>query len=134
MASYIALVRKNDSSAYSVDFPDFPGCISAGDTMDEAVKNANEALKFHIAGMREDGDPLPRPSTLEEVQADPEEMEDVILAFLIPVQEPSGKAVRVNITLDERLLNAVDSYAKSHNKTRSGFIAEAVQAAMHAHR
>ena len=130
MPSYIALVRKAEGTAYSVDFPDFPGCITAGDSLDEAVKLANEVLAFHIKGLREDGDLLPRPSTLEEVQADPEEMEDVALAFLVQVPEQGGKAVRINITIEEGLLSRIDDYAKSRGRTRSAFLAEAAQEAM----
>lgn len=130
MPSYIALVRKAEGTAYSVDFPDFPGCITAGDSLDEAVKLANEALVFHVKGMREDGDLLPRPSTLEEIQADPEEMEDVALAFLVQVPEQGGKSVRINITIEEGLLSRIDDYAKSHGRTRSAFLAEAAQEAM----
>ena len=51
MRHYIALVRKDPESAYGVEFPDFPGCISAGDTLDEAARGAAEALQLHVEGM-----------------------------------------------------------------------------------
>jgi predicted RNase H-like HicB family nuclease len=56
LANYIGVVHKDLDSEYSVSFPDFPGCISAGDTIDEAKDMAHEALQFHIEGMIEDGD------------------------------------------------------------------------------
>ena len=60
VANYIALIRKDPDSCYGVDFPDFLGCISAGDTLQEALINAAEALSFHIEGMEEDGLAIPR--------------------------------------------------------------------------
>ena len=70
MANYIGLVRKEAKSDYGVDFPDFPGCITAGSTLEEARVMAQEALNAHIAWMIEDGDELPLPSSLDEIMAD----------------------------------------------------------------
>ena len=81
MADYIALIHKDPDSCYGVSFPDFPGCITAGDTLEEARKNADEVLPFHIEGMLEDGETLPAPSTLEQIRADPEYQD--ALAFLV---------------------------------------------------
>jgi predicted RNase H-like HicB family nuclease len=53
MGIYIALLRKEKDSDFGVDFPDFPGCITAGKTLEEAHKGASEALRFHIKGMLE---------------------------------------------------------------------------------
>jgi predicted RNase H-like HicB family nuclease len=46
-------------SDFGVDFPDFPGCVTAGTTLDEPLRMAQEALEFHIGGMVEDGEELP---------------------------------------------------------------------------
>jgi predicted RNase H-like HicB family nuclease len=70
MPAYIALVRKDPNSDYGVEFPDFPGCITAGKNLEEARALAEEALRFHIEGMIEDGEPLPRPSQFEEIMSD----------------------------------------------------------------
>ena len=61
MTAYIALLRKDQRSDYGVDFPDFPGCITAGRTLEEARRMAEEALAFHVDGMRQDGEPIPPP-------------------------------------------------------------------------
>ena len=55
MTVYIALLRKEPKSDFGVDFPDFPGCVSAGSTTEEAARMAREALELHIEGMLEDG-------------------------------------------------------------------------------
>ena len=65
MSAHLALIHKEARSNYGVSFPDFPGCITAGSTLDEARANAAEALAFHIEGMIEDGEALPVPSALE---------------------------------------------------------------------
>ena len=67
---YIAYLHKDKNSDYGVSFPDFPGCITAGRTLDEAARRAQEALSFHIQGMIEDGEPVPEPSNLDEVAKD----------------------------------------------------------------
>lgn len=84
---YLALVHKDDGTSYGVSFPDVPGCISAGDTFEEAVANAAEALAGHLALMRADGDPVPQPRSFEELQRDPNFREDsagAIITMVMP--------------------------------------------------
>ncbi|MFW7268637.1 type II toxin-antitoxin system HicB family antitoxin [Gluconacetobacter sp. Hr-1-5] len=70
MTSYIALIRKDPGTDFGADFPDFPGCISAGLTMEKACAMAAEALAGHIVSMKEDGDTIPDPASLDIVMAD----------------------------------------------------------------
>lgn len=128
MTSYIALIHKDPDSDFGVSFPDFPGCITAGSTLDEARGLAAEALTFHIEGMVEDGDAIPEPSSLEAVMRDPENRDGV--AILVDVTPPAAKSVRVNITLPEDALRAIDSYAEAHGFTRSGFLVAAAKRSM----
>ena len=72
MARYIALVHKDEGTSYGVSFPDVPGCVSAGDTLDEALRNAAEALAGHLALMRADGEAEPAARSLEAIRSDPE--------------------------------------------------------------
>ena len=65
MAGYIALLRKDKNSDYGVEFPDLPGCISAGSTLEEARQMAEDALAAHVAFLREEGDEVPAPSPLD---------------------------------------------------------------------
>lgn len=69
---YPAILEKEPESAYGVTFPDFPGCVSAGETAAEALMSAHEALAGHLALMVEDGDRLPTPTPVDAVEADPE--------------------------------------------------------------
>lgn len=123
MTDYIALLRKSEDSDYGVDFPDFPGCITAGITLDEAKDMAIEALTLHIEGMRADGDGPPAPSELSTIMADPDNRDAV--AFLVSVPAIREKAVRVNITIAESVLHRIDAAAKNRGTSRSGFLADA---------
>ncbi len=123
MAEYIALLWKEDTSDFGVSFPDFPGCVTAGSSLQEARSLAMEALQFHIEGMLEDGEELPDPTALDEIMEERENKEAV--AFLVPVQTGRPKAVRVNVTFQSDLLEQIDKYAEQHNLTRSGFLADA---------
>ncbi|MGE0612851.1 MAG: type II toxin-antitoxin system HicB family antitoxin [Hyphomicrobiales bacterium] len=118
---YPACLEKEPDSAYGVTFPDLPGCVSAGATAEEALVNAHEALAGHIALMVEDGDTLPKPTPVERVVSDPKVA--MIAVSVIGVTIP-GRAKRVNVTLDEALLDEIDSVATN----RSRFLAEAARA------
>ncbi len=96
--------------------------------MDEARAMGAEALAFHVRGMIEDGEAIPEPSSLEEVMRDPENLDGV--AILLPLAEPEAKAVRVNITLPDEALQAIDRYAEAKGFTRSGFLVQAARKAM----
>ena len=94
--------------------------------MEEAHKRASEALKFHIKGMLEDRDPIPEPSSLDDIVADPANAGAV--PFLVTV--PETRAKRINVTLPESELEAIDAYARQHNMSRSAFLLEAARRAM----
>ena len=87
MAAYIALVHKDEGTSYGVSFPDVPGCISAGDTFEEAVANAAEALAGHFAAMRADGEAIPTPRSFDQLKRDPafaEDAEGAIVTVVMP--------------------------------------------------
>ena len=128
MRNYIALIHKDPDSDYSVSFPDLPGCITAGVTIDEARTMAEEALALHLEGLAEDGQPIPAPSSLEDIMSDPENRSAV--AALIPAPVQTVRTVRVNITLPEDVFSEVDTYAESKGYTRSGFLLLAAKKAM----
>lgn len=128
MQNFIGLIHKDPDSDYGVSFPDFPGVATAGMDLDDARRMAEEALAFHVEGMIEDGEAIPEPSSLEAIMSDPGNSDAV--AVLIPLRTPAKKAVRVNITLAEDLLRAIDAHAEAHGLTRSGFLARAAEQQM----
>jgi predicted RNase H-like HicB family nuclease len=125
MTSYIALLRKDAASDYGVEFPDFPGCVTAGRTLEEARAMAAEALALHLDGMREDREPIPDPSNLDVIMSEPGNREAV--AFLVDAAVRPSKAVRVNVMLPEDVVEAIDR--KTNNRSR--FLTEAARAKLH---
>jgi predicted RNase H-like HicB family nuclease len=63
MRQYAVVIEHAKGTNYSAYVPDLPGCVSIGDTIEEVQRNIHEAIAFHLRGMREDGDPIPEPST-----------------------------------------------------------------------
>jgi predicted RNase H-like HicB family nuclease len=128
MRQYIALIHKDADSDYGVSFPDLPGVISAGKTLDEARDMAAEALVFHLEGLAEDGEAVPEPTSLEEVMTDAQNKDGV--AVLIAVPATDVKSVRINVTMPADVLDQIDRYAEREGFTRSGFLAQAAKKAM----
>ena len=125
---YVSFIHRDDAG-YGVSFPDFPGCVSVGDTVDDAVRQGGEALAFHVEGLRDDGEPIPAPRSLEAIKADPDLAEwrrgaDFVL---IPLLLDCGSSRRVNISLDRGLLEAIDDEARQRRMTRSAFLATAAR-------
>jgi predicted RNase H-like HicB family nuclease len=127
MKRYLAFLRLDASGGYGVSFPDFPGCVSAGDGLPEAIDQAAQALRFHVDGMIEDLADIPEPSDLNRLRNNPRYGDELLEAIIVPVPllPPRGKAVRVNITVDRNLLQVIDTTASERGLSRSAFIAEA---------
>lgn len=127
MKNVIALVHE-ENGTYGVSFPDFPGCVSGGGTLDEALARGAATLEFHVRGMVEDGDPLPAVRSYDELKRDPAFTEDAAGAIVAtaPLELP-GRAVRINVSIEERLLDAIDRAAKATGETRSGYLARAAE-------
>ena len=122
MADYIAYLHKDSGSDYGVSFPDFPGAITAGRTLDEAKDLAREVLNLHIRGMLQDGEAIPQPSTLEDLAQDP--VLQGAVAFLVSNDIP-GRTVRFNVTAQEAQLRAIDNEARAAGLSRSAYMVQA---------
>jgi predicted RNase H-like HicB family nuclease len=125
MTSYIGLAEKGDGGEYWIVFPDFPGCVSAGKDYDELYKNSVEALSLHIDGMKGDNEIIPKPRTLEEIRELKYDWCDIDGAIImnVPYLSNQDKYVRINITINQRLLNKIDILTKN----RSALLAKAVE-------
>jgi predicted RNase H-like HicB family nuclease len=129
MANYIAVVHKDSKSDFGVSFPDFSGCITAGNSIDEAKDMAHEALSLHIKGMMDDGEKIPAPSKLEDIMDDPD-YSDAAAILIVSVSESKDRSVRVNITVPEDMLRKIDTVAKKRGMSRSSFLVHAAQNAI----
>jgi len=129
MANYLAIIHKDPKSDYGVSFPDFPGCITAGGSIDEAKEMAQDALALHIQGMAADGEKIPAPSKLDDILAQPD-YSDATAVLVVSVADPKPRTVRVNITLSENVLRKIDRIAKKRGMSRSSFLVHAAEKAI----
>lgn len=127
------VIHKDTDSDYGVTVPDLPGCFSAGETIDEALSQAVEAIELHLDGMLQDNEPLPTPRPMDDHQNNPAYAGGVWAIVTVDLSKISGRARRVNVTLPERLLTIMDQYATKRGETRSALIAQATMEFMAAH-
>lgn len=117
---YPAIIERAETG-FSVFFPDLPGCASAGANMQEAALGAEEALSGHLAVMAQHGDAVPEPSSMDAIERDVDVEE--VARILVRGERP-GRAVRVQVSIDEGLLARIDRIAAN----RSRFLADAARA------
>lgn len=127
------VIHKDTDSDYGVTVPDLPGCFSAGETIDEALSQAVEAIELHLDGMLQDNEPLPTPRPMEDYHNNPAYASGVWAIVTVDLSKISGRAKRVNVTLPERLLTIMDQYATKRGETRSALIAQATMEFIAAH-
>ncbi len=127
MSTYVALVHKakKKGADYGVMFPDFPGCVFGGKTLDEALENAREGLVFHVEGLLNSGEILPSPTSLEDIKNNPEYA--VATPSLVRLTIPTGHIKRLNICMDAGLIAAIDQAVKMSGTNRSEFLSEAAR-------
>jgi predicted RNase H-like HicB family nuclease len=127
---YIALVD-GKAGAYGVLFPDLPGCTAMGRTMDEALRNAMDAVREWAEAVNEtNGGKMPRPRSPDALRADKETAEalaDGAAMMVVPLIFESGRPAKANLSLDSGLLQAIDEAAAARGLTRSAFIASAAR-------
>lgn len=122
---YPVFIHKEPKQNYGVEVPDLQGCFSVGKTVEEALKNAKEAIECHLEGLLIDNDPIPVNKPLEEHLSNPE-FKNCILAMVdVDLTKISGKSKRIDITLPSRFIKQIDEYVKCSGSNRSAFIAEA---------
>jgi predicted RNase H-like HicB family nuclease len=103
--------------------PDLPGCFSAGDTLDEAVRAAEEAAAAWVDAALDAGEPIPPPSTLDAVRAQPCHEGWIFALITVEPALLDDRVERVNITLPRRVLMRLDAMAQAAGQTRSATIA-----------
>ncbi|MDD3705977.1 MAG: type II toxin-antitoxin system HicB family antitoxin [Clostridiaceae bacterium] len=116
--TYMAVFEPTETG-YSVYFPELPGCVSCGDNFEAALKQAAEALELHIYGIEKDGEELPVPSELPQV--DPGTVSGYILSPItifpdIVRNEMDNKAVKTNLTLPAWLKEMAEAQGVNYSK------------------
>ena len=123
----IAIERGDEKHAHSVAVPDIPGCFSAGDSFDDALRNAKEAIEGHLETLAEFGDDIPRASTVDAHCDNPAYKGWVWAVVDIDISRYLGKSQKINVSLPERVIRRIDDTVAKNAayRTRSGFLAQA---------
>ena len=120
----IVIEPGGNTTAWGVVVPDLPGCFSAGDTLEEAMVQAEEAITAWIEATMDAGEDIPSPSSIESLRANHPEFEGWMWALVkIDPAMLDETIERVNISLPRRVLHRLDVLARNAGETRSGFIA-----------
>lgn len=131
MKTFYAIVHKDEGSAYGVHFPELVGCFSAADTVNGILPAAQEALTLWFEDQEQFVEPLPIGDIAEAAK---EDLADGAFILGVPFIPPAGKSVRVNITMNQSILDAIDKAAGDLGVSRSAFLAAASQSFMAAQR
>ncbi|MGN6488550.1 MAG: type II toxin-antitoxin system HicB family antitoxin [Devosia sp.] len=127
MARYLAIIDEADGSLGAY-FPDAPGCVAMGESEDEVIDNATDALSEWAADVLASGGKLPPPRSYAELLKAGEfgPGKGGVVAH-IPLLLETGKLARANISLDAGLLADIDEAAARRGVTRSAFLASAAR-------
>ena len=116
MDRYPALID-GETGAYGVVFPDLPGIAAMGETLDEALVNAEEALRDCAVEAEKDGIGIATPSPIEDVAVPPGSA-----LVSVPLIRSSGRRVRANMMLSEGVVEFLDSEAQRRGMTRTAYV------------
>lgn len=116
--TYFAVLEPVETG-YSVYFPDLPGCVSYGEDFEEAQKQAADALGLHIYGMEKDGDPIPEPSKVPQVDPETAAGYMVLPVTIFPdivKNELDNRAVKTNLTIPAWLKELAEAQGVNYSK------------------
>ena len=122
---YAVVIHKDVESVYGVAVPDLPGCFSTGDSIEESLESAKEAIACHVEGLLIDGESIPARKSLETHQASEDYKGGTWALVNLDVSKLSSKTKRINITMPARVLAIVDEATAREGETRSGLLARA---------
>ena len=120
----IAIETGSETSAFGVIVPDLPGCFSAGDSLDEALSGAEEAVAAWIDATLDAGQAIPLPSPLDALRDNPDYAGWTLGVVAVDPALLDDTTERVNITLPRRVLKRLDALARAAGESRSGYIAQ----------
>ncbi len=106
--SFIAIFNIADDGI-SIEFPDLPGCLPCADNMDEAIKNAREALGLHLWGMEQDNETIPEPTSITNIHCNSNEVPALIDVFMPPFRDKlNNRFVKKTLSLPAWLADMAD--------------------------
>ncbi|RKG37467.1 type II toxin-antitoxin system HicB family antitoxin [Acinetobacter rongchengensis] len=124
---YPVYVHKDENTAYGLTFPDFDGCFSAADEMQDIPQMVQEAVELYFEG---EDMALPQPSSPEQWLGDDRFEGGYWLLVNIDTSKINTKSIRINISMSESLVNRIDAVAKKQHLSRSAFLAKSAELAL----
>lgn len=124
MSAYFAVIHNEEGGGYYADFPDLPGCLTQGRTLEALDANLRDALFVYLDGLRELGDPLPDPSPYATLLPQAQAEEDFHSLTLVSVPAKVSRE-RINVSLSTTELEAIDAAAAANSMKRSEFMVTA---------
>jgi len=130
--AYVAKFLYEDNGTISVFFPDLPGCYSAADTVEEAIKNAKEAMGLHLYCMEKDGQVIPKPSSLRDIKLEKNEAAHIIDIFMPPMRERiKNRFVKKTLSLPAWLADKADEAGVNFSKIFQNALMEYLDESQH---
>ena len=123
---YPIVLHTDDNQQFGVTVPDLPGCFSQGDSVENAVDNAREAILFHVEGLLSGKQTIPLPTDFIDLSDFHGDAGTALIAYAdVDIESLLGPARRINITIKEASLQIIDIRAKARGMNRSEYLAYA---------
>lgn len=98
-----------DNDGISVEFPDLEGCFTCGDTTQEAITNAKEAMGLHLFGMEEDNETIPTPTDIKDIKLEDNQSIVLIEVYMPIIREAiNNQSVKKTLTIPRWLNNLAE--------------------------
>ncbi len=124
---FYALIHSDNAGHYGLSFPDAPGVIAVGPTVEAVIAAGRKALRSNLNALEDEGLALPRPRSLDTLLADPDFREghsDALTVIALTPAPKTGRSIRINISIDEFALERIDELARQKGLTRSRLLVE----------
>jgi len=121
---YPIIMHTENHRVFGVTVPDLPGCFSVGDSIEEAIDNAHEAIMLYIEDMVAEGESIPSPTQIVNMTDFYPDEGTALLAYVdVDLKPVLGPAKRINITIRPAMLQVIDIRAKARGMNRSEYLA-----------
>ena len=128
---YPVAIHKDEDSCFGVSVPDVPGCFSAGETIDEALSNTQDAISDHLEILADDGEIAPAPSEISKHFDNPDYAGATWAYVDVDVTAFLGGTEKASVTLPKLLIKKIDAaVAAGAAKSRSAFLADSALKAL----
>lgn len=123
---YPIILHTDDNQQFGVTVPDLPGCFSQGDSVENAIDNAREAILFHVEGLVSGKQTIPLPTEIVDLSDFHGDIGTALIAYAdVDIESIMGPARRINITIKMASLQVIDIRAKARGMSRSEYLAYA---------